>query len=78
MQEQEQLHNAEMNKWQSVLQIAVDLLRKVSVVCKEIVNNGRAEELELLGLNSGEGQGEDLDGDSLLNAADDLLRHKEF
>lgn len=39
MQEQESLHNAEMSKWQSVLQIAVDLLQKVSVVCRKIVKN---------------------------------------
>lgn len=73
MQEQERLHNAEMNKWQSVLQIAVDLLRKVSVVCKKIVKNAKVDELDLMG--------EDSDGDddqSLFSAADDLLRHKEF
>lgn len=78
MQEQERLHNAEMGKWQSVLQIAVDLLRKVSVVCKRIVKDGKVDGLDLL---MDEDDGEEVDGggdQSLLSAADDLLRHREF
>lgn len=78
MQEQERLHNAEMGKWQSVLQIAVDLLRKVSVVCKRIVKDGKVGGLDLL---MDEDDGEEVDGggdQSLLSAADDLLRHREF
>lgn len=71
VQEQEQLHNAEMGKWQSVLQIAVDLLRKVSVVCKKIVKNAKVDQLDLMG------DDED-DDESLFSAADELLRHKEF
>lgn len=39
MQQQEALHSAEMVKWQKVLQIAVELLKKVSVVCEKIVTN---------------------------------------
>lgn len=76
MQEQERLHNAEMGKWQSVLQIAVDLLRKVSVVCKKIVKNAKVDELDLMG-----DDGDDVEavgGESLFSAADDLLRHKEL
>lgn len=72
MQEQERLHNAEMGKWQSVLQIAVDLLRKVNVVCKKIVKNAKVDELDLIGDN------EDEDDESLFSVADDLLRHKEL
>lgn len=68
MQEQERLHNAEMGKWQSVLQIAVDLLRKVNVVCKKIVKNAKVDELD----------NEDEDDESLFSVADDLLRHKEL
>lgn len=71
MQEQERLHNAEMGKWQSVLQIAVDLLRKVSVVCKKIVKNAKVDELDLLE------EYEDED-ESLFSVADDLLRQKEL
>lgn len=75
MQEQERLHNAEMGKWQSVLQIAVDLLRKVSVVCKNIVKNAKVDELELMGDGDSDLDDED---QSLFSVADDLLRHKEF
>lgn len=75
MQEQERLHNAEMGKWQSVLQIAVDLLRKVSVVCKKIVKNAKVDELELMGDVDSDLDDED---QSLFSVADDLLRHKEF
>lgn len=75
MQEQERLHNAEMGKWQSVLQIAVDLLRKVSVVCKKIVKNAKVDELELMGDGDSDLDDED---QSLFSVADDLLRHKEF
>lgn len=48
MQEQEHLHNAEMAKWQSVLQIAVDLLRKVNVVCKKLAKDSDASSAGLL------------------------------
>lgn len=71
MQEQEHLHNAEMGKWQSVLQIAVDLLRKVSVVCKRIVKNAKVDQLDLMG-------DDEEDDESLFSAAEDLLQHKEF
>lgn len=76
MQEQEQLHNAEMAKWQSVLQIAVDLLRKVSVVCRQIVKNGKVDELDLLGGDEGDDHIED---ETLFGrVAEDLLRRKEL
>ena len=37
LQQQERLHTTEMLKWQKVLQTAIELLRKVSVVCEKIV-----------------------------------------
>lgn len=74
MQEQERLHNAEMTKWQSVLEIAVTLLRRVSVVCKEIVKSGKLGEMDLLGGGDDEGDAEE----SLFSAANDLLRYREL
>lgn len=37
LRQQEALHETEMRKWQAVLQTAIELLKKVSVVCEKIV-----------------------------------------
>lgn len=39
LQQQESLHATEMLKWQKVLQTAIELLRKVSIICEKIVPN---------------------------------------
>lgn len=39
LQQQESLHALEMVKWQKVLQTAIELLRKVSIVCEKIVSD---------------------------------------
>jgi hypothetical protein len=39
LQHQQALHAQEMSKWQKVLQIAVELLKKVSVICEKISKN---------------------------------------
>lgn len=40
LQLQETLHAKEMQKWQVVLQTAIELLRKVSVVCEKFTQDG--------------------------------------
>lgn len=44
LKHQEALHETEMKKWQIVLQTAIELLKKVSIVCKTIIDNGNLTE----------------------------------
>ncbi|KAM7351419.1 GRAM domain containing 1B isoform 2-T2 [Cochliomyia hominivorax] len=39
LRQQEVLHETELKKWQTVLQTAIELLKKVSVVCQNIFHN---------------------------------------
>ncbi|XP_026834267.1 membrane-anchored lipid-binding protein YSP2 isoform X2 [Drosophila erecta] len=39
LRDQEMAHENELHKWQQVLQTAIELLKKVSIVCEKITNN---------------------------------------
>lgn len=39
LQQQEVLHKTELKKWHTVLQTAIELLKKVSVVCQNLLQN---------------------------------------
>ncbi|XP_026843896.1 GRAM domain-containing protein 1B isoform X1 [Drosophila persimilis] len=39
LRQQEQSHEGELRKWQQVLQTAIELLKKVSIVCEKIYND---------------------------------------
>lgn len=39
LRQQENLHETELKKWHMVLQTAIELLKKVSVVCQTIMRN---------------------------------------
>ncbi|XP_032311310.1 serine-rich adhesin for platelets isoform X3 [Drosophila ananassae] len=41
LRDQEIAHEAELDKWQQVLQTAIELLKKVSNVCEKIYNDGK-------------------------------------
>lgn len=41
LRDQEMAHEAELDKWQQVLQTAIELLKKVSNVCEKIYNDGK-------------------------------------
>lgn len=39
LRDQEMAHENELHKWQQVLQTAIELLKKVSIVCEKITND---------------------------------------
>ncbi|XP_016941232.3 protein Aster-B isoform X10 [Drosophila suzukii] len=41
LRDQEMAHENELHKWQQVLQTAIELLKKVSIVCEKIYNDGQ-------------------------------------
>nr|XP_017014099.2 protein Aster-A isoform X4 [Drosophila takahashii] len=41
LRDQEMAHENELQKWQQVLQTAIELLKKVSIVCEKIYNDGQ-------------------------------------
>ncbi|XP_037707790.1 membrane-anchored lipid-binding protein YSP2 isoform X12 [Drosophila subpulchrella] len=41
LRDQEMAHEDELHKWQQVLQTAIELLKKVSIVCEKIYNDGQ-------------------------------------
>ncbi|XP_017047491.1 uncharacterized protein LOC108092426 isoform X8 [Drosophila ficusphila] len=41
LRDQEMAHENELQKWQQVLQTAIELLKKVSIVCEKIYNDGK-------------------------------------
>jgi len=41
LRQQELSHESELRKWHQVLQTAIELLKKVSIVCEKIYNDGQ-------------------------------------